>query len=39
MPVAAVIEKTIIDYSNEKQHSTDLPAELQIYKNDIDLNR
>ena len=39
MPVVAAIEKLLLDAANATLVSTDLPEELQLYKDDLDLSR
>ena len=39
MPVAAIIEKILLDAANGAHNNGELPQELQLYKNDIDLAR
>lgn len=39
MPVAAMIEKVIVDAANGTSESVDLPKELQLYEKDLDLAR
>ena len=39
MPVVVVIEKLLLDAANGNLDSTDIPEELQLHKNDLDLSR
>ena len=39
MPVVVVIEKLLLDAANGNLDSTEIPEELQLYKNDLDLSR
>ena len=39
MPMAVLIEKLLLEYSNASSSSKSLPTELDIYKNDIDLSK
>ncbi len=39
MPLVALMEKVLLDASNGEQGSEHLPEELQLYRNDIDVQR
>lgn len=39
MPVVVAIEKLLLDAANGTLDSTEIPEELQLYKNDLDLSR
>ena len=39
MPVVVIIEKLLLDAANGNLDSTEIPEELQLYKNDLDLSQ